>query len=182
MLASLLELPETGRLPVARYTRSGFAPRITFDVPDRGWAAAQVYPGFFDIQRDQDTPDVIAVQFTTIEGAFGADPEPVAVSTAAAAIAALRANPALTVVDAAPASIDGNHGEAITVDAAGGRDADLVRTPPGVLSMIPGRRLRLLLFDSRAGVLGILVGGSIAQWSRAEAAAQPVLDSIAIGP
>ena len=40
--------------------------------------------------------------------------------------------------------------------------------------------MRLMLFDRPRGVLAILLGGSVRAWARAEAAAQPVLDSIAI--
>lgn len=45
-----------------------------------------------------------------------------------------------------------------------------------------GRRIRLMFFDTLVGILAILLGGSVARWSRAEAAAGPVLGSITIGP
>ena len=176
----MLELSESAALPGGRYARTGFEPHLTFEVADRQWAAVQLYPGFFDIQQDVGSPDVIAVQFTTADAAFGANLVPIAVARPSEAVAALRANPTVAVVDAGPVSIAGQAGERVTVDAAGGADSPLLRTPPGVLSILPGRRLRLLLFVAGATVLAILVGGSVAAWARAEAAAQPVLDSIAI--
>ena len=56
-----------------------------------------------------------------------------------------------------------------------------MHTPPGPLSILPGRRLQIALFTTPDGILAILVGGSIAKWTEATAAAQPVLDSIKIG-
>jgi len=178
LLDSLLELPESGLLAGRRYGRSGFEPRVSFAVPDREWAVGQIFAGFFDIQQGAGTPEVIAVQFTTTDAVLGADLAPVEVRSASAAVDALRQNPTLTVVDAGPLSIVGHSGERLTVDAAGNLDAHLLRTPPGVLSMLPGRRLRLHLVDVENRVLAILVGGSIAAWAETEAAARPVLDSI----
>jgi hypothetical protein len=178
LLDSLVELPESGLLAGRRYCRSGFEPRVSFAVPDGEWAVGQAFEGFFDIQREPGTPDVIAVQLTTTDAVLGADLSPVDVRKAREAIDALQQNPTLTVVDAGPISIDGHPGERLTVDAAGNLDAHLLRTPPGVLSMLPGRRLRLLLLDVEGRVLAILVGGSVRAWAQAEAAAQPILDSI----
>lgn len=45
-----------------------------------------------------------------------------------------------------------------------------------------GRRMRLMFCGTSDGILAILPGGSVARWSRAEAAAGPVLGSITIGP
>jgi len=53
-------------------------------------------------------------------------------------------------------------------------------TPAGPLSIGSGRRLQINLFTVKQGVLAILVGGSIAQWDRAEQLSAPVLDSIIV--
>jgi hypothetical protein len=173
---------EAGVLPGGRYIRSSFTPRITFAVADQEWTAVQVLNGFFDIQQDQGTPDVIALQFTTTDMVFGANADLVGVTTSAGAVNVLQENPTLKVVEASPVTIDGFDGQRITVDTAGAEAGELLHAPPGLLTQDPGRRMRLMLFDTPEGVLGILLGGSVAKWSKAEAAAQPVLDSITISP
>jgi hypothetical protein len=52
---------------------------------------------------------------------------------------------------------------------------------PGVLQIAPGRRLWCAFFDTPQGVLAIMVGGSVASWDEALAAAEPVLESVTIG-
>ena len=59
-----------GELLPGVYTHSGFEPRITFEVGD-GWQGVQNTSGFFDVQQDPDTPDVIAVQFGNVDGSSG---------------------------------------------------------------------------------------------------------------
>jgi hypothetical protein len=179
-----MDLSASAALVGGRYTRAGFEPRITFEVADQEWAAVQLFPGFFDIQQDVGTPDVIAIQFTTTDAVYGADLAVVPVATAADAIAGLKANPTLKVVESTPATIGGQACEALTVDTAGDQEARIMHTPPGALSMDPARRMRLCILDVKnatGGLLAILLGGSVAQWPKAEAAAQPVLASVTIG-
>ncbi len=62
----MLELRASTREPLVpgHYTRTGFSPRIRFEV-DGPWHAVQLFDGFFDIQQDIGSPDVIAVQFAS---------------------------------------------------------------------------------------------------------------------
>jgi hypothetical protein len=53
--------------------------------------------------------------------------------------------------------------------------------PPGALGIDPGRRLWIAFFDTPDGLLAIMVGGSVARWDDALAAAEPVLESVQIG-
>jgi len=177
-----MELEASAGIAGGRYTRSAFQPRITFEVADQQWAAVQLFSGFFDIQQDQGTPDVIAVQFTTTDAVYGANLAVVPVTTAAEAVAGLQANPTLRVVETSTATIGGLPAQRITVDTAGDQEARILHTPPGALSMDPLRRIRIFLIDQADGrVLAILLGGSVNAWGKAETAAQPVLDSITIG-
>jgi hypothetical protein len=177
-----MELEASASLAGGRYTRSAFQPRITFEVADQQWAAVQLFSGFFDIQQAEGTPDVIAVQFTTTDAVYGANLAVVPVTTAAEALEGLQANPTLRVVETSTATIGGLTAQRITVDTAGDQEARIFHTPPGALSMDPLRRIRIFLIDQPDGrVLAILLGGSVKEWAKAEASAQPVLDSITIG-
>src|SRR5262245_66616600 len=71
-------LSASPRLAAGRYTRAGFEPRITFEVSDGAWAAVQLFDGFFDIQQDVGSPDVLAVQFCRPAALVAAGLEPVA--------------------------------------------------------------------------------------------------------
>jgi hypothetical protein len=170
-----------GPLAAGRYTRSSFEPRITLAVDD-AWQAVQLFAGFFDIQQDVGSPDVIAVQFgrpTLIFGGMaGGDP----VTTADAAVASLGGNATVTVVETDDSLIGGLEGSQITVENAGAAHAELMRVPVGTLGIDPGRRLWIAFFDTDHGLLAIMVGGSIERWDDALAAAEPVLESVTIGP
>ena len=67
------ELTATGEpLDPGRYTRASFAPTITLEL-DGSWQAVQLAGGFFDVQQEVGSPDVIAVQFAKPIGIFGAE-------------------------------------------------------------------------------------------------------------
>jgi hypothetical protein len=69
----------------------------------------------------------------------------------------------------------------VTVVHAAGEAVHVMTVPPGPLSILPGRRLWIAFFDTPTGLLAIMVGGSVATWDEALAAAEPVLESIEIG-
>lgn len=178
--ADVADLIDTGQaLAPGRYTRSEFEPRIELEL-DGTWQAVQLFDGFFDVQQDVGLPDVIAVQFakpTGVDGADGTD-EP---ADAAAAVELVRANPNLVVIDSSGARIGGLSGHQVTVANAGAAHARILLVPPGPLGIDPGRRLRIAFFDTDAGLLAILVGGSTARWEETLAAAEPVLESVVVG-
>ncbi len=163
-------------LEPGRYGREGFLPSLSFEVPD-GWYALQAVPGFFDIQRDPGTPDVIAVQFA----------RPTGYQAAEALVTALRAQADLVVGAPAAATIGGGSAVAIVVDAADpditvGRFVPVFDVSAGPISIAAGRRLEMILLDRQDGPLAVLVGGSVRRWERALAAAGPVIASIRIDP
>jgi hypothetical protein len=164
------ELRVTGQnLPAGTYTRDVFAPRILLDL-DGNWEAVQLLQGFFDVQQFPDSPDVYAVQFA----------RPTHVESAEEAVAFLRQSDSLTVLESSTSLIDGHEGLQITVENTSGTTTPIMTAPPGTLSIDDGRRLWIAYFDTSAGLLAIMVGGSIDKWDEALAAAEPVLESIRI--
>jgi hypothetical protein len=178
------ELPQgqSVDLEPGRYTRAAFTPRITFEVGE-GWRAVQVGEGFFDIQQDVGSPDVIAVQFARPEGVYGAGGMLVGSTTAADAAEAIQANPALTVLGSSPSRMSGLEGVVVEVEnpRTAGAPAQILSVPPGPLAIDPARRLWIALFDTPEGLVAILVGGSVAAWEAALLAAEPVLETVTIG-
>lgn len=176
-----LELPSPGSaLAPGTYTRSGFRPPVTLAVGD-GWVVGTAGDGFFDVQQDRGSPDVIAVQLARVLGVVSAAASPAAVTSAADAVRAIHANPALTVVDESASRLGGLDGLNVVVENRGTATAGVMDVAPGRLSFDPGRKLWISFFDTTDGLVAVLVGGSIAKWDAALAAAEPVLESIAIG-
>lgn len=163
-------------LAAGRYARDGFEPRITFAVGE-GWTAEQAASGFFDIQDDPGALDVVAVQFANVVGGASADE----------LVAEIQANPQLTVSEPESVAIGGLEGMRVVVETTDPPETDppvfrpVLVVAAGPLSIASARRLQVNLFDTPAGVLGILVGGSIAEWDRALERSGPVLDSVTIG-
>jgi hypothetical protein len=174
------DLIDTGQpLAAGRYTRSGLEPRIELEL-DGSWQAVQLFEGFFDVQQDVGTPDVIAVQFAKPDRIDGADGS-VEPADAAEAVELVSANPNLTVIERSESRIGGLSGHQVTVANEGEAHARIMLVPPGPLGIDPGRRLWIAFFDTDAGLLAIMVGGSTARWDDSLAAAEPVLESVVIG-
>jgi hypothetical protein len=171
-----------GELHPGRYTTRGFEPRITFEL-DGPWHSVNAFHGFFDVQQDVASPDVIAVQFALPDQAYAAPDQPAAVTTAQAMVTALQHNTRLLAVESSSSHIGGLTGYQITVENPADKvgNAQVLHVSPGALSISPGRRLWCAFFDTPNGVLAILVGGSVAKWDEALAAAEPVLESVTIG-
>jgi hypothetical protein len=181
-IAALEVSGAAGALATGRYTRAGFEPRITFEL-DEPWHSVNAFHGFFDVQQDVGSPDVIAVQFALVEGVFPGFDGPAAVPSAAAAVAALKTNGHLRVVETSTSKIGGLDGFQITVENPSDSllDAEVLLVSRGALSISPARRLWCAFFDTPQGILAILVGGSVAKWDEALTAAEPVLESVTIG-
>jgi hypothetical protein len=178
--ADVADLIDTGQpLEAGRYTRTGFEPRIELEL-DGTWQAVQLFDGFFDVQQDVGTPDVIAVQFAKpgrVDGADGSA-EPADAAEAAELVSAI---PDLTVIESSDSRIGGLSGHQVTVANDGAAHARILLVPPGPLGIDPGRRLWIAFFDTDAGLLAIMVGGSTERWDEALATAEPVLESVVIG-
>jgi hypothetical protein len=167
-------------LEPGRYTRSAFAPPITFELGE-GWRAVQLFDGFFDVEQEVGSPDVIAVQFANVRGVHGAEGVTTTTDPDEAA-AILRSHPGLEVVESSESRIGGLAGLQVTVENAGTAHAEVIQVPPGALGIDPGRRLWIALFETDDGLMAIMVGGSVARWDEALLIAEPVLESVQIGP
>jgi hypothetical protein len=175
-----LELPTgSAPLPAGTYTRTGFRPPITFAIGE-GWFPGTVSDGFFDVQQERGTPDVIAVQFALAKRVIGAGGSAVAATTATQAAQAIHDNPAITVIEESPSRLGGLEGHNVVVENEGASTAGIMDVAPGRLSIDPHRRLWISLFDTTDGLLAVMVGGSVARWDDALRLAEPVLESVGI--
>ena len=179
--ASTTELPGVGMpLVPGMYRRSGFVPPITFAV-EEGWTVGTSSDGFFDVQQDAGTPDVIAVQFARVQDVIGADGVPVPATNSSDAVAAIHANRGLEVVDESASKLGGLEGRNVVVENDGGAHAPVLDVALGTLGIDPGRRLWISMFDTAEGVVAVMVGGSAARWNETLTTAEPVLESVVIG-
>ena len=167
-------------LAPGRYTRSAFSPPITFELGE-GWRAIQLLDGFFDVQQDVGSPDVMAVQFANVRGVHGAEGVTMTTDPDEAA-AILRTHPGLVVVESSESRIGGLTGVQVTVGNAGTAHAEVIEVPPGALGIDPDRRLWIAFFETQDGLLAIMVGGSVPRWDETLLIAEPVLESVQIGP
>lgn len=179
--AATSEIAATGDpLPPGRYTRTGFDPPITIEL-DGTWEAVQLRNGFWDVQQRVGTPDVIAVQFANVLGVYGEPGIAVEAATHGDVLRILEGNPDLSVIESSESRIGGLTGTQVTVENAGSSHASIIEVRPGALGIDPERRLWMAVFDTDAGLIAIMVGGSVAEWQAALDAAEPVLESIRIG-
>ena len=168
-------------LPAGTYTRTGFEPPITFQL-DGSWSGVQLLDGFFDVQQNAGTAEVVAVQFGLPRAVYGAEDTTVDATTAQGAAAALAGNPTLEILGQNPAQVGGLEGTTIEVENAREVHAGVLVVQPGPLGIDPGRRLWIAFLDAPDGLLAIMVGGTVARWDDALSAAEPVLESVRIGP
>ena len=177
---SAQQLPTSGPLAAGSYTDASFSPSVTFEVAD-GWSVGSIADGFFDVQQLQGTPDVIAVQFGRVDGIVGAGKTVLQPKNATEAARTIDDNPGLLVIDESESQMSGLTGSNVVVENRSQAHAQVLRVPAGTLGIDSGRRLWISLFDTEDGVLAIMVGGSVAKWDAALRAAEPVLESVAIG-
>jgi hypothetical protein len=155
------------------YTKADFTPQITFTVGD-GWTTQQQVTGFFDIQDEPFSLDVIAIQFANIPGSYED------------AVAQVMSQPNTRVVESDESTIDGHVGVVAVIETTDPPDTEpplfrpVLTTAAGPLSIASGRRLWISLLPVENGVLAVLVGGSIGEWDHALEIAEPVLESIVI--
>lgn len=169
-----------GQLRPGTYTHPGFRPSVTFEVAADGWFVGTLNDGFFDIRQDRGTPDVVAVQFALVLAVAGDGGAMTPATTALAAVEAIRLNPGLVVRGESASRLGGLEGWVVEVENAGETTSPVMRVAPGTLGFDPNRRLWIALFDTGEGVVAVLVGGSVAEWDRALALAEPVLETVVI--
>jgi hypothetical protein len=170
------------QLTPGTYTRSAFTPPVTFEVSGSEWYAVQAAAGFFDIQQDVGSPHVIALQFGNVEAAYGGDDERLEPASPAEAVATVASNAQLTVLGQDGSRMAGLDGTVIVVENTSQTRARILDVPAGALAIDPGRRLWVALFDVADGILAIMVGGSAERWDEALLEAEPILETVTIGP
>ncbi len=172
--------PSDEPLAPGRYAARLFEPRVIFEA-DGPWVAVQMVDGFFDIQQDVDSPDVIAVQFARPTAIHGAD-GPQEPTDAADAVALIGDNPDLDVVETDTSRIGGLDASRVMIENTGDERANFMGLPPGTIALPPERRIWIAFFDTDDGLLAIMISGSIERWDDALTAAEPVVESIEIVP
>lgn len=168
-----------------RYLEPGFRPPISFAIERPGvWVARQFVDGFFDIQKEPDTLDVIAVQFCRPSAVHRSADEAAPAGYASEAIAALQSNADLTVSAPLTGAIAGIPTTTIDIETTTPPDSDapifspVLRIEAGPISLASARRLRISWLDLPDGLVAILVGGSTADWTRATTAADEILATV----
>jgi len=166
-------------LAAGRYTRGAFVPRVTFEV-DEGWLAVEAGPRFWKLQRESDAPDAVALMFARPDGMYRDHGQLMGPSTAQAAADTLGANAAIEIVSSDGSRMSGLIGLLLELETAAA-EAQVLHVPPGALTLPPGDRMWLALFDTPEGLVAIIVQGSAAGWDAVLVAAEPVLESVTIG-
>jgi hypothetical protein len=166
-------------LSAGRYTRGAFVPRVTFEV-DEGWLAVEAGARFWHLERELDAPQTVAVLFARPDGIYRGQGQLMGPSTAQAAADTLEANAALEIVSSDSSRMSGLTGVLLELEPAGA-EAQVLHVPPGALTVAPGERMWLALFDTPEGLVAIIVHGSAVDWDAVLVAAEPVLESVTIG-
>ncbi len=169
----------SGPLAPGTYRHAAFRPPLRFAV-EAGWVPGTVSSGFMDIQQDQGTPDVVAVQFARMDRVVGADGSATPATSVDAVVRAIHTNPGLVVIDESTSRLGGLDGLNVTVENRSASASPIMDVSAGRLGIDPKRRLWISLFDTPDGVLAVMVGGSAASWGRALAVAEPVLESVVV--
>lgn len=166
-------------LAAGRYTRGAFVPRVTFEV-DEGWLAVAAGARFWHLERESDPPDAVAVMFARPDGIYLDQGQLMAPTTAQAAADTLGANATLDVLGTDSSRMSGLTGLLLELETAGA-EAQVLHVPPGALTLPPGERMWLALFDTPEGLVAIIVQGTASDWDAVLVAAEPVLESVTIG-
>jgi hypothetical protein len=175
-----LTASKTTALTPGTYTRSDFKPKITFKVASGSWYCVQLVAGFFDVEQQVGSPDVIAVQFARPQEVYTTGGFGIVAADAQTAATLLQANTGLKTLDSSQSKIAGLSGYQLTIENGGSTDAKVMRLPAGTLAIAPDRRLRITFLDTPDGLLAVMVGGSVGKWDVALSAAGPIVSSITI--
>jgi hypothetical protein len=167
-------------LPAGTFTRAGFVPRVTLDL-DGTWTSVIRFDDTFDVERGGRSPDGISVQVARPSGLIGGAAMPVRPSDPAAAVAALRTNPKLTILEESESQIGGLTGRQVSIENTSDPFVGVLVFDAGVAWLETGRRMWIAFVLTPHGLVAILVNTSVANWDHGLTVAEPVLKSIRIG-
>ena len=163
-------------LPPGTYTRAAFRPAVTLEL-NAGWTSVNRFDDFFDVEQDVGSPDVIAVQVARPRGMIGGSGfQSVGIPREVREV--LSQNPGLTLGASSDSRIGGLEGQVFEVENRSGQHVGVMQLGPGTLGIDPGRKLRIACLTTPDGLVAVMVGGSLAKWEEALAAAEPILESI----
>jgi hypothetical protein len=172
--------PGDDPLPPGRYTRGGFTPRSTVRL-DRGWSAHRLTDELFSVVRNPARADFVVVEFVHVLEAYPDGEAAVPVATAADALAGIRDNAEVRVLEESPSRMSGLDGSNITVESRSNLRTGVLGTGGDGVLLYPGNRLWISVFDTAYGVVAIVVEGRMDNWERVLRLAEPLLESVTIG-
>ena len=167
-------------LPAGTYTRASFSPPISLEL-DGTWSAAQLLDGYFDVRQSVGGAPLY-IQFTRPTAVFGAGDRPRDVTAAQQAVETAAGNPAMEVHGRSASRLGGVDGFVIELENTSDGHAGVVVAPPGPIGIEPDRRLWISFLDTSDGLMAVIVRGSAESWEDVLAVAEPVLESVRIGP
>jgi hypothetical protein len=167
-------------LPAGTYTRAGFVPRVTLDL-DGTWTSVILFDDTFDVEQGGRGPDGIGIQVARPSGLIGGAALPIRPSDPAAAVAALRTDPKLTILEESEARIGGLTSRQVSIENTSGPFVGVLVLDAGVAWLETDRRMWIAFVQTPHGLLAVLVNTSVANWDHGLSVAKPVLESIRIG-
>jgi hypothetical protein len=175
-------LPSSGQVvPAGEYTWTGFQPSIVIVIDAPVWQVGHRHAEYFDLfpatVSSGAGPGVGAGRFDAVYGAEG----PVAMSTGAAVVAALRSNPGIAVKELGPASPRGRTGLEVDLTVAAPQTA-VFDGLSGTFHLDPGWTARFWFLDVDGGVLLVSVIDRDDHFETGLALAQPILDGLRVAP
>jgi hypothetical protein len=168
-----------GVLDAGRYRLRGFEPPITVGL-DGTWSSLAQIDHYAALENTPGMPGLL-VQIGLV-GSIGERDLAAAPMTAEDAASAVQRIPGAAVVETSASQIGGRDGFQVTLerpdDGSLGTIVLLLGVPAGGIGLTPGARIWIAFFDTPQGVVAIMVRGTIDDWERDLALAEPVLEQI----
>lgn len=189
-LSPVLPAFADGAVPAGRYRLPGFEPAITVEL-DGSWQSLMPQDGYASLEQvsrpagGNPYRGGTLIAIALVEGVVGDGETSVEPTTARAAVATIQTNPGVSVVETSDSRIGGLAGSQVTVERPGPPSpvlsynvAVVLDVAPGAIGVVPSERLWIALFETRQGLVAVIVRGSLEDWDAYLAAAEPVLEEI----